>query len=363
MKIVSLIALVLLPMMAWAQGGGSQSSGQQPSVLVNTETPRKGTLPRTLVAYGTVQAAPAGGSETMSLLRGGQVIEVLTSVGQTVRKGQPLLVVRAGPAAVAAYEQAVAGLTLAQGSRSRMAKMLSEHLATRDQLAQAEKAVTDAQATLDALKRAGGGSAEETLTAGFDGVVVNLMAAKGARVAAQTPLLTIARSSRLVAAVGVEPGLRDQLAVDQSAQVELLYATDPRTGRVVSVGAMLDPTTRLVPVLIDPSMDGSAVGGLLPGAPVRASVQIGQMTGWLAPRDAVLTDAKGPYVFQVDAGKARRVDVRIVGMAGNTTVITGQLDPSRKLITGGNYQLQDGVAIREAPASPENAAASAATKP
>ena len=362
MKASLLIALIFLPVMASAQDS-SNAGGQPPSVLVNTETLRKGTLPRTLVVYGTVQAAPAGGSETMSLLRDGQVTEVLTSVGQTVQKGQPLLVVRAGPTAVSAYQQAVAGLTLAQGSRARMTKMLSEHLGTRDQLAQAEKAVTDAQAILDALKRAGGGSAEETLTAGFDGVVVNLTVAKGARVAAQTALLTIARSSRLVAAVGVEPGLRDQLAVDQSAELELLYSTDTRKGRVVLVGALLDPTTRLVPVLIGPSTDGPAAGGLLPGAPVRASVQIGQMTGWLAPRDAVLTDAKGPHVFQVDGGKAVRVDISIVGMAGDTTVIAGQLDPSRKLVTGGNYQLQDGAGIREASAGPANASASATTKP
>ncbi len=164
MKTVALIAILLLPTMALAQGG-SQPNSQQPSVLVETETPHKGSLPRTIVAYGTVQASPAGGSETMSMLRGGQVTEVLTSVGQTVREGQALLVVRADPSAVATYEQAVAGLTLARGNRVRTAKMLHEHLATRDQLAQTEKAVTDAQTTLDALKRAGGGSPDHTFTA------------------------------------------------------------------------------------------------------------------------------------------------------------------------------------------------------
>ena len=362
MKTVALIALLLVPTMAWAQGG-SQPNSQQPSVLVETEAPHQGSLPRTIVAYGTVQASPAGGSETMSLLRGGQVTEVLTSVGQTVRQGQALLVFRADPSAVATYEQAVAGLTLARGNRARAATMLTEHLATRDQLAQAEKAVTDAQTALDALKRAGGGSADRTLTAGFDGVVTTLTVAKGARVAAQTPLLTLARSSRLVAAVGVEPGLRGQVAVSQPAQVQPLYATDPRRGRVISVSAMLDPTTRLVPVLIDPGTDGLTEGGLLPGAPVRATVQVGQMKGWLVPRDAVLTDAKGPYVFQVDGGKAVRVNVQIVGKDGDTTVIAGQLDPGRKLVTSGNYQLQDGMTVRGTPAGSASAASSGTTTP
>lgn len=349
MKTVAFLSLLLLPGVAWAQGG-SQTSVQQPSVLVDTQTPHKGSLPRTIVAYGVVQASPAGGSETMSLLRGGQITAVLISAGQTVRKGQALLTVRADPSVVASYQQAAAGLTLARGNRARTATMLNQHLATTDQLAQADKAMADAQATLDALKRAGGGSADQTITAGFDGVVVNLMVAQGARAAAQTPLLTLARSGRLVAAVGIEPELRDQVAVDQPAQVDPLYATDPRKGRVTSVSAMLDPTTRLVPVLIDPATNSPAERDLLPGEPVRATVQVGQITGWLASRNAVLTDDKGPYVFQVAAGKATRVDVHIVGMAGDTTVIAGPLDPGRKLVIGGNYQLQDGMAVREASA-------------
>ena len=350
MRKLAFAALILVPISTFAQGS-SQGSGKgdpQPSVLVDTETPHEGSLPRTLVAYGVIKASPAGGSETMSLLRGGQVTDVLTSVGQTVHQGQALLTVRADPSEVASYEQAVAALTLSRGNRARMTKMLAEHLATRDQLAQADTAVADAQATLDALKRAGGGSADHTLTAAFDGVVTQLMVAKGARVAAQTPLLTLARSSRLVAAVGIEPGQRNDVAINQPAQVELLYATDPQKGRVTSVSALLDPTTRLVSVLIDPATDGSAGGRLLPDAPVRATITVGQMTGWLVPRDAVLTDTKGPYVFQVDSGKAVRVDVRIVGMAGSTTVITGPLEPGRKLVTGGNYQLQGGMVVREA---------------
>ena len=54
-------------------------------------------------------------------------------------------------------------------------------------------------------------------------------------------------------------------------------------------------------------------------------------------------------MFQVNAGKAARVEVRVIGMAGSTTVIAGPLDPARPLVTSGNYQLQDGAAVRTAP--------------
>ena len=333
----------LLPLAALAQAS-------PPSVLVTTQAPRQGSLPHTLIAYGSVQAAP-GSSLALSLLRAGQVTSVLAAVGQAVRRGQPLLTVSADPAALAAYRQAVAGLALAQGERRRIGQMLAQHLATRDQLGLADKAVADAQATLDALSRAGGGSAEQTLSAPFDGVVSALSVAPGVRVAPQAPLLTLARSSRLVAAVGVEPGQRGLVAPGEPAQVEPLDGGSAIAGRVLAVGAMLDPLTRLVPVLVDPP-DSEAGGGMLPGGAVRVAMQVGAYAGWLAPRDAVLTDGKGAYVFQVNGGKAVRVDVQVVGAVGDTMVVSGPIDPERPLVTGGNYQLQDGAPVRQGAAKP-----------
>ena len=337
--------LAVLPAAALAEGGTPA-----PSVLVATAAPHEGSLPRTLTAYGTVQAAP-GSSETLSLLRAGQVTRILVTTGQAVRKDQPLLVVSADPAALATYRQAVTALTLAQGERGRVAQMLAQHLATRDQLAQAEKAVADAQGNLDVLARAGGSSAGQTVTAPFDGVVSSLPVATGARIASQAPLITLDRSSSLVAAVGIEPAQRGLVAGGQPARIEPLDGAGSSGGSVLGVGGMLDPATRLVPVLVSPQAGAPAgAAGLLPGGAVRVVVQVGEYRGWLVPRDAVSTDAKGPYVFQLAGGKAARVDVQVAGAVGDTTVVTGALDPKRPLVTSGNTQLQDGAAVREAPA-------------
>ncbi len=359
MRRILAVAITILPIAGLliaarptaASAQGSAPATPETSVLVTTEAPRQGSLPRTLTAYGTVQAAP-GGSETLSLLRAGQVKQVMVAVGQRVHQGEPLLTVSAEPAALAAYRQAVAALALARGERGRMAQMLAQHLATRDQLAQADKAVTDAQAGLDVLARSGGGSAEQTLSAPFDGVVSSVSVASGARIAAQALLVTLDRSSRLVAAVGVEPRQRSMVAVGQPAQVEPLDGGGAISGSVLSVGAMLDPATRLVPVLVDPpgsepKAGAQADAGLLPGGPVRVVVQVGEYRGWLVPRNATLTDGKGAYLFQVAGGKAARVDVKVAGTVGDTTVVTGPLDPQRSLVTSGNYQLKGGEAVRE----------------
>ncbi len=324
-----------------------------PSVQVSTETPRQGSLARTLTAYGTVRTAP-GGSEALSLLRAGQVTRVLVAPGQSVHRGETLLSVSADPAALAAYSQAVGALSLARGERVRTARMLAQHLATNDQLALTDKAVTDAQASLDVLNRAGGGSAGQNLAAPFDGVVSSVSVASGTRVAAQAPLLTLERTSRLVASVGIEPALRAQVVPGQPAEIQPLDGGTPVAGSVLSVSAMLDPATRLVPVLVDPpgAVSADPLAGLLPGGAVRVVVRVGEYRGWLLPRDAVLGDALGAYVFQVDAGRAVRTEVRVVGTVDGTTVVAGKLDPARPLVITGNYQLQDGGAVHEAAVTP-----------
>ena len=318
------------------------SAPASPSVLVQTQPPHRGALPRLLDAYGTIQAAPGGGSQTISLPRPSEVTEISVFAGERVHTGQVLLTLRADPASVAAYQQAVAALTQARGNRTRAAEMLREHLGTSDQLALAVKAQQDAQANLDAIKRTGGGAPEQTVTAAFDGVVSAVMVAQGARVAASTPLLTVVRSARLVAAVGIEPGQSDKVAAGQPATILPLYGDATAQGRVRSVGAMLDPRTRLIPTLIDPP----PAAALTPGTPVRVAITTGTMQGWLVPRDAVSTDGHGPHVFVVRAGKAARVNVKIVGMAADTTVVSGKLDPATPLVVSGSYQLHDGEAVR-----------------
>lgn len=357
MKMVAAVAATVLGSVLPAVAASA------PSVLVTTETPRQGSVPRTVTVYGTIQAAPSG-SQTLSLLRAGRVMRVLAAPGEAVKKGQPLLDVIPDPSSVAMYDQAVAALDLARGQRSRTAQMLRQHLATRDQLAQTDKAVSDAQATLEALKRAGGGSGPQTLTSPFNGVVVALPAAPGAAAAPGAPLVTVARSDQLIASTGLEPDRRPLVAPGQRAEVKPLDGGVTIAGRVRSVGAMLDPVSRLVPVLvsIDPKGAPSLIPGLLAGEPVRVIVQTGALRGWFVPRDAVQSDADGHYLFQLAGDKAVRVNVTVVGTAGGTTIVAGPVQPSRPLVTSGNYQLHNGGLVRQNQANAAGSGAETATQ-
>ena len=341
MRVLALLLLLLgMASRAYAQ------PAETASVLVSTIMPRHGAVPETVTAYGTAAPGP-GTTITLSLPRAGQVQDLRAESGVSVRSGEKLLTFGASPAAVQAYDQAVAGLALAQKEQAHTAQLLSQQLATRSQLAQADKAVADAQATLAAQQREGGGNAVQTLTAPFDGVVIALFVKPGERVAAGTPLLTVAQTRGVVVSVGVEPAQRAKLRLGQPAKLEPLQASETTIdGTVQRIDAMLDPRTRQVGVEI-----GVAPGMVLPNAGFKAEIIVGQFQGWPLPRDAVLTDGKGAYVFQVAGDKAQRVDVRVVGTFGETTVVSGAIDPSRQVVTQGNYQLTDGEAVRESPSS------------
>jgi hypothetical protein len=90
-------------------------------------------------------------------------------------------------------------------------------------------------------------------------------------------------------------------------------------------------------------------GLLLPGEAMRVAIQVGQVSGWLVPHRAVVT-ANGPArIFQMAAGKARKVPVAVMVSTPETDVVEGAIQPGRLLIVDGAYQVADGDAVRAAP--------------
>jgi membrane fusion protein (multidrug efflux system) len=311
-----------------------------PSVAVQTEKPRAGVVPELLVAYGS--AAPAlDGGMTLSFQQDGRVLAIHVTPGETVRNGDRLLEFGASAAAVSAYQQAVSGLTAARQQRSHAAQLLGQQLATRDQLAQADKAVADAQATLDALQREGSDRPLQTLTAPFDGIIATIPVAQGDRVQPGTTVMTITRLDGLVVTVGIEPGSRTHVRPGEAVHLTPLSEGPPLEGHIVRVDGTLNPKTRLLDV--DVSVPP---GSVISGTAYQADITVGEIQGWLVPHDAVLTDAKGAYLFQIAGSTASRVDVKVAGTAGADDVVQGALDPQRLVVVQGNYQLSDNAPVR-----------------
>jgi membrane fusion protein, multidrug efflux system len=334
---------------------GSALADEAASVAVETVAPRGGVAPDLVTAYGT--AAPAlDGGMTLSLQQDGRVLAIAVTPGEAVRAGERLLDFGASAAAVSTYQQAVSALTAARQQRAHTAQLLGQQLATRDQLAQADKVVADAQSTFDALHREGADRPSQTLEAPFDGIIATIPVAQGDHVPPGTTLMTITRLDGLVVTVGIDPGERVRVHQGEPVHLVPLIGGAELDGQVLRLDAMLNPRTRLV----DADVSVPA-GSVMSGAAFRAEITVGELNGWIVPHDAVLTDIHGSYVFQVVGTTAARVNVTVAGPAGGDDVVQGPLDPQRPLVVQGNYQLADKSPVRVETPSASAAATSQAS--
>jgi RND family efflux transporter MFP subunit len=340
MKLAATILAALL--LLTGCGPASSPAPPPPSVLVTVAPTMRGSLPRILTAYGS--AAPSlNGSQTLSVPQAGQVTRLTITPGAAVQMGQTLVIFTVDPASLSAYRQAVSALAAAQKQRATTAQLLAQQLATRDQLTQADKAVSDDTSALDAMRQAGGGEAVRILKAPFDGIVSTINVAQGDRMQPGAALVVVAKNNEIVVTVGIDPAARANVRAGQSASLERLSGGPLVGGHVLRVESALNPKTRQINVDL-----AIPAGALLPGEAVRAGIRTGDIAGWVVPHRAVVTADSNARIYQISAGKAVAVGVTVILVGPTSDVVRGSLDPNRRLIVDGAYQVQEGGAVRVA---------------
>jgi membrane fusion protein (multidrug efflux system) len=335
--IILLLALFMAPAYA----------ADVPSVLVQTVPLKQQTLVDSVSGYGVV-SPDTGSLQSISLPRAGQILALRVSAGQVVKKGASLLAFGTGTDAALMYQQALTAVRFASSEVARVTQLVSQQLATQSQLAAAKKTQADAEAALQAQQKIGAGQAVQTVTAPFDAVVVALLAAQGDRLAAGAPLLQLARAGGQRVLLGVEPEDATRVRPGMAVRVASVFAGNRAvTGRVAQVFGMVNPQTQFVDVLV--TLPG---GGLLANTRVRADIDVGQSRAWVVPRSAVLRDAQGAYLFQVQAGKAKRIAVATGLEQHGVVAVRGSGLLQAPVVSLGNYELQDGMAVREGTQQP-----------
>jgi membrane fusion protein (multidrug efflux system) len=108
---------------------------------------------------------------------------------------------------------------------------------------------------------------------------------------------------------------------------------------------LIDPKTQLINAMV--VLPPQSASLLVPGTRVKGAVKIGEHQAWTVPRQAVLTDAQGAYIFQVSQGQARRANVTKGQESQGLVAISGTMDTKLPVVVLGNYVLQDGMKVRE----------------
>jgi membrane fusion protein, multidrug efflux system len=335
------LCLGLLASLAPAAGARAQDTGatDSGSVQVRTTALRRGSLPRQVSAYGTMQPDPVGRDSAVAPVAA--VVErVYVREGEAIRAGSPLVRLRPTPESSVGYVQAVSALRVASDSLQHTQRLLAQHLATAQQLAEAEKSLGDARATLDALQTQGAGG-PRLLRAPFDGLIMHVSVSSHQWVAEGAALLDLARLSGLVLVAGVPPDNATDIAVGDPASVLPLGGIARYAAHVVSRGAVIDGGSGLTLVLV--AFDGQPLPA---GQAARAIITTGTVTGYIVPHSAVLLDDTGQsYVVQSQGGVAHRVPVRVLAGQDDQSAIDGPLDANAPLVLAGNYQAEEGMRL------------------
>jgi membrane fusion protein (multidrug efflux system) len=322
----------------------SPQAADETSALVHTQAVNMQSLPEILTVFGDVAA---GKIVTVSFPRAGLVSQLQVVAGQRVQRGAALATLVSDPSAQTAYAQAVNAEQFARGELKRNQDLFALQLATQSQVDAARKSQRDAASALEAQRKLGGNLGSATVYAPSDGVVNALAVAQGDRIQPGAPILQLGRLDTLRIQLGIEPEESRLVRTGMPVTLTTVQNREQRVDAVIdAIQNVVDSKTQLVNATV--VLPAGSARFLIPGMHVQGAIQVAQHQAWAVPREALLSDNDGGYLFQVAQGKARRVSVRKIAESGNLVGVDGALDSTLPVVVLGNYELQNGMKVREA---------------
>ncbi|MEZ5065607.1 MAG: efflux RND transporter periplasmic adaptor subunit [bacterium] len=313
----------------------------EPTARVEVAIARPDTLIELVRAYGVVIPAP-GSVQSFSVPFEAIVDRLLVNTGQRVRQGDELLRLSESSDVRLAAEQARAALESQQTVTEDTRRRFDLGLATLDDRAQQEQALSDARSQVDKYAT---WAKRTRLVAPASGLVGALPVSEGQVVPAGSPLISLALHERFEVRLDVES---EDLALLHEGQPVLLTPMDrsaraPLPGRIRNIGQQVNPDTRLVEILVAPP-DGT--DQLLLNQFVRGEIEVRGTDGFVVPRSAVLPHEDRFSVFTVHEGRVTRHSV-VVGVESDRFVqIRGEgLAAGDSVVVLGNYELADSMRV------------------
>lgn len=345
---------------AKAAGDGAQGISflkeQQWSLDFGTAVVREQAVRESLRVPARLEAR-AGGMADVAAPIDGRLTRVLdVALGTRVSRGQELARLLPPPAVPGDLPQlqraradAQTALALATRDRERAerltaagavpGKRLDEARAVEEQ---AKSQVIAAEASLAQYNAARAGNAADAagsfvVRAPIDGVIAQRDAATGANVAAGTVLFRLVDASQIQAVGQIPEAEAARARLVTAAEIEV-PGHEPRipAGRLTTVGKVLDPQSRTVPITFAFDNRGAAL-------PVGQAVALHLLMNKTAPRPvvpaaALVDDAGRPIVFvQVEGETFERRAVTLGPRSGDLVQIVSGVKPGERVVTKGAY--------------------------
>lgn len=260
--------------------------------------------------------------------------------GQRVSRGQVLatLTPSLGDAG-SAFAEARARLAEAQDEHQRAQRLVEAEAAPARRL---HEAGIRLRAAREALAGFGGAAADGRIAvrAPVGGVVARRTIAPGSHVEAGAPLFTIVDPSVVWLTVNVPAAQASLVSGSSSASFQLEGSSrrwDAR--RIVSVGSVIDPQSRTLPVIYEvPNGDGA----IRVGSTARAQVRTGRRTsGVIIPAGAVVEEDGRPVAFVQPEGESfERRELVLGGREGDRVLVVAGINVGERVVSGAAYQVR-----------------------
>lgn len=335
----ALLALAGLTSACWHEGKAAPVKAEvaiDPNVF---ETDHAELFPTTRVAMRQVPAmlnanasiAPdVNRTIRVTSLGSGRVIDLRVKLGDSVKKGQTLLVISSSDAAAAFadYQKAVADERIAKKALDRAQLLFDRGAVAEKDLQQAqaaeEKAQVDVTTSEQRVRVLGGDPAHPSplleLRAPVSGTIVeqNVAGFEGVKSIENTPnLFTIADLSQVWVVCDVFENDLGEVHIGDSADIRLnAYPDRSFRGTVIDISRVLDPATRSAKVRIVLTNNN---GLLRPGMFAVVTFRSRKLRQSLVvPATAVMRLHDKDWVFHKESPKAfRRVEVQTAGASAD----------------------------------------------
>ena len=176
------------------------------------------------------------------------------------------------------------------------------------------------------------------------GTLVSLSATENGYVSASMPVAVINGAEQMKITVSVSEALVPKLAIGDQADVVVSAAGAQFSGTVRSVEKAANMQTQLYTVTLSVPAE---VSGLLTGMFAEVTFHTDRADGVITvPSQAILTSGETRYVFVVEDGTAKYVEVTLGMMGSGVTEVTSGLTAGQQLVTVGQSYLSDGDPVR-----------------
>jgi RND family efflux transporter MFP subunit len=338
---------------------GKEGAEPKPVANVSVVPIRKAAISDDIVAYGEI-VAPTSEVQVVSVPFESRVVKTMVAPGQPVTAGQTLIEVEPSAATMLALQDARNALEASKRDYELVQQRFGQKLATNSELFAAQNTLKSAQAHLQSLQKAGADGRRQ-LKAEAPGIASKIDVQAGQVVPIGGPLVEVASQSQIEAKLGVEPNDTGALSVGQDVQLKPVEnpGAEPVTGKIRLVGRLVDPTSRLIDVMVSLPPDSKLLlDSFVAGKLARASAE-----GLLVPREAVLpSEDEGYELFTIKNNHAAKHSVKL-GVENNqqVQVIADDLKEGDLAVVLGNYELEDGMQVNAQPAATEPATTESAT--